>query len=243
TSSKTTSGRSERTAETADAPSSASPTTSNPAASSSLRANRRKLEWSSTISTVGMAAIVPKLASPSVLDFPDLRTFSGKFLTTAYACPPTVGVTTEQERGGHDDRSSRLARRRRGGTRFSAVDRRRPLRSRRPRRGPRGVRAWLRSVFRRTPLQSASVQAETRYTRSGDVNIAYQVVGEGPYDVVFVPGYATHLELAWRWQAFAPFIVRLASFCRLIRLDKRGTGMSDAVVGAPTLETRMDDVR
>jgi len=87
------------------------------------------------------------------------------------------------------------------------------------------------------------VQAETRYTRSGDVNIAYQVVGEGPYDVVFVPGYATHLELAWRWQAFAPFIVRLASFCRLIRLDKRGTGMSDAVVGAPTLETRMDDVR
>ena len=87
------------------------------------------------------------------------------------------------------------------------------------------------------------MEVETRYTRSGDVNIAYQAIGDGPFDLVFVPGYATHLEIALRWRAFAPFLERLASFCRLIRFDKRGTGMSDAVVGAPTLETRMDDVR
>jgi pimeloyl-ACP methyl ester carboxylesterase len=87
------------------------------------------------------------------------------------------------------------------------------------------------------------VQPETRYTRSGDLNIAYQVVGDGPFDLVFVPGYVTHLELQWRIQSFAPFLEGLASFSRLIRFDKRGTGMSDRVSGAPTLEARMDDVR
>ncbi len=85
--------------------------------------------------------------------------------------------------------------------------------------------------------------AETRYTRSSDVNIAYQVVGDGPFDLVFIPGYVTHLELQWRMETFAPFLEELASFSRLIRFDKRGTGMSDPVSGAPTLETRMDDVR
>jgi pimeloyl-ACP methyl ester carboxylesterase len=84
---------------------------------------------------------------------------------------------------------------------------------------------------------------ETRYARSGDVNIAYQVSGEGPFDLVFVPGYVTHLELHWKMPTFTPFLRQLASFCRLIRFDKRGTGMSDPVSGAPTLETRMDDVR
>jgi len=84
---------------------------------------------------------------------------------------------------------------------------------------------------------------ETRYAKSGDVNIAYQVSGEGPFDLVFVPGYVTHMELQWRLPGFAPFLHRLSSFCRLIRFDKRGTGMSDPVSGAPTLETRMDDVR
>jgi pimeloyl-ACP methyl ester carboxylesterase len=87
------------------------------------------------------------------------------------------------------------------------------------------------------------VQPETRYARSGDVNIAYQVVGDGPFDIVFVPGFVTHLELAWKLSSFAPFLEELASFSRLIRFDKRGTGMSDRVSGAPTLETRMDDVR
>ena len=87
------------------------------------------------------------------------------------------------------------------------------------------------------------VPAETRYARSGDVNIAYQVIGEGPFDLVFVPGYVTHLELAWKLPGFGPSLVQMASFSRLIKFDKRGTGMSDPVSGAPTLETRMDDVR
>jgi len=84
---------------------------------------------------------------------------------------------------------------------------------------------------------------ETRYARSGDVNIAYQVVGDGPFDLVFVPGYVTHLELAWKLPTFGPSLAEMASFSRLIKFDKRGTGMSDPVSGAPTLETGMDDVR
>ncbi len=83
----------------------------------------------------------------------------------------------------------------------------------------------------------------TRYARSGDVSIAYQVVGEGPFDVVYVPPFVSHVELAWQVPGIAAFNRRLASLCRLIRFDKRGTGMSDRVSGAPTLETRMDDVR
>src|SRR5213595_1883462 len=84
---------------------------------------------------------------------------------------------------------------------------------------------------------------ETLYARSGDVNIAYQVTGEGPFDLVFVPAYVTHLEQHWKMPTFTPFLGQLSSFSRLIRFDKRGTGMSDPVSGAPTLETRMDDVR
>ncbi|HZC75628.1 MAG TPA: adenylate/guanylate cyclase domain-containing protein [Gaiellaceae bacterium] len=84
---------------------------------------------------------------------------------------------------------------------------------------------------------------ETRYAKSGDLNIAYQVTGDGPLDLVFVPGYVTHLELHWSIPSFAPFLEHLATFTRLIRFDKRGTGMSDRVSGAPTLEARMDDVR
>jgi len=84
---------------------------------------------------------------------------------------------------------------------------------------------------------------ETRYARSGDVNIAYQVVGDGPFDLVWVPGYVTHLELAWKLPNFGPVLAATASYSRLIKFDKRGTGMSDPVSGAPTLETRMDDVR
>jgi pimeloyl-ACP methyl ester carboxylesterase/class 3 adenylate cyclase len=87
------------------------------------------------------------------------------------------------------------------------------------------------------------VRPETRYALSGNVHIAYQVAGEGPFDMVFVPGYATHLEMAWKLATFAESLESMASFCRLIRFDKRGTGMSDPVNGAPTLETRMDDVR
>jgi pimeloyl-ACP methyl ester carboxylesterase len=84
---------------------------------------------------------------------------------------------------------------------------------------------------------------ETRYAKSGDLNIAYQVTGDGPFDLVFIPGYITHLELHWAMGSFAPFLEQLSSFARLIRFDKRGTGMSDRVSAAPTLEARMDDVR
>jgi pimeloyl-ACP methyl ester carboxylesterase len=87
------------------------------------------------------------------------------------------------------------------------------------------------------------MQAETRYARSGDVSIAYQVTGDGPFDVVYVPPFVSHVELAWNVPGLAAFNRRLSSFCRLIRFDKRGTGMSDRVSGVPTLETRMDDVR
>src|SRR5688500_15525270 len=84
---------------------------------------------------------------------------------------------------------------------------------------------------------------ETQYARSGDVTIAYQVVGDGPFDLIFVPGSVTHLELAWKLAAFASLLDAIASLSRLVKFDKRGSGMSDPVSGAPTLETRMDDVR
>jgi pimeloyl-ACP methyl ester carboxylesterase len=83
---------------------------------------------------------------------------------------------------------------------------------------------------------------ETQYAKSGDAWIAYQVTGAGPFDVVFIPPHLTHAELIWT-TSFAPSLRALSSFCRLIRFDKRGTGMSDRVSGAPTLETRMDDAR
>jgi pimeloyl-ACP methyl ester carboxylesterase len=88
-----------------------------------------------------------------------------------------------------------------------------------------------------------AVEAETRYALSGDVHIAYQVTGSGPFDLVFVPGFVTHMELQWKLPGFGEFLHLLGSFARLIRFDKRGTGMSDPVSGAPSLETRMDDVR
>jgi pimeloyl-ACP methyl ester carboxylesterase len=86
---------------------------------------------------------------------------------------------------------------------------------------------------------------ETRYTRNGDVNIAYQVLGEGPLDIVFVMGWVSHLEYFWTEPRFARFLRRLSSFGRLILFDKRGTGLSDRVPPdrLPTLDQRMDDVR
>ena len=83
---------------------------------------------------------------------------------------------------------------------------------------------------------------ETHYAKSGDVSIAYQVMGSGPFDLVWVSGFVSNVELAWQQPTLAAFNRRLARICRLIRFDKRGTGMSDRVGVAP-LETRMDDVR
>ena len=86
---------------------------------------------------------------------------------------------------------------------------------------------------------------QTRYAKSGDVHIAYQVVGNGPGDLVFVQGWVTNVELWWEEPRWSAFFQRLASFSRLILFDKRGTGQSDrvSVREMPTLEDRMDDVR
>jgi class 3 adenylate cyclase len=83
---------------------------------------------------------------------------------------------------------------------------------------------------------------EVRYARSGDVSIAYQVVGQGPPDVLFVP-FLINLVWVWEQPRFVDFCRRLSSFSRLILLDKRGTGLSDRPRDLPTLETRMDDLR
>ena len=87
------------------------------------------------------------------------------------------------------------------------------------------------------------MQPTTHYAKSGDVHIAYQVVGDGPIDLVYVQGWVSHLEHAWEYPPLARCLRRLASFSRLIRLDKRGTGLSDRTPELPTLEQRMDDVR
>jgi len=81
-------------------------------------------------------------------------------------------------------------------------------------------------------------RSETRYARSGDLSIAYQVAGEGPFDLVYVPGWVSNIELMWEEPSLARFLERLASFSRLILFDKRGTGLSDPVPpdGLPTLE-------
>jgi class 3 adenylate cyclase len=87
------------------------------------------------------------------------------------------------------------------------------------------------------------VRGPIRYAQSGDVSIAYQVTGDGPFDLVLVPGFTSHLEFDWEEPRHAAFLERLASFSRLIRLDKRGTGLSDRHGGVADLETRIDDVR
>jgi len=84
---------------------------------------------------------------------------------------------------------------------------------------------------------------QTRYAKSGDVSIAYQVFGSGPRDLVYVPGWASNIDLFWEEPTYARMLNRLASFSRVIVFDKRGTGLSDRVTDMPSLEVRMDDVR
>jgi pimeloyl-ACP methyl ester carboxylesterase len=88
-------------------------------------------------------------------------------------------------------------------------------------------------------------QPRTRYARSGEISIAYQVVGDKPFDLIWVPGWISNVEESWEVPEYAHFLHRLASFSRLILFDKRGTGLSDRVSNdrLPTLEQRMDDVR
>lgn len=84
---------------------------------------------------------------------------------------------------------------------------------------------------------------ETNYAKSGDVSIAFQVLGDGPRDLVLVPGWISNIEVFWEEPSTTRFLTRLASFSRLILFDKRGTGLSDRVADMPSLEVRMDDVR
>ncbi len=84
---------------------------------------------------------------------------------------------------------------------------------------------------------------ETRFARSGDLSIAYQVVGDGPIEIVFVPGFMSHVELNWEYEFYGSLLERLAAYSRLLVLDKRGTGLSDRPFGLGTFEERMDDVR
>jgi class 3 adenylate cyclase len=84
---------------------------------------------------------------------------------------------------------------------------------------------------------------ETRYARSGDVMVAYQVAGEGPFDVVVALGAVSHVELGWETPGVAALLRGLAGHARVLVFDKRGTGLSDRVAGVPTLEERSDDIR
>ncbi len=84
---------------------------------------------------------------------------------------------------------------------------------------------------------------QTRYARSGDVGIAYQVYGEGELDLVLAFPFLSHLDLMWESPALSHFLRRLGSFARVLVFDRRGVGLSDPAEGAPTLEERMDDVR
>jgi pimeloyl-ACP methyl ester carboxylesterase len=92
-------------------------------------------------------------------------------------------------------------------------------------------------------MEVFAVAPETKYAKSGDINIAYQVIGNAPLDLVYVAGWVSHLDYFWEEPSYARFLRRLASFSRLILFDKRGTGLSDRVVEMPTMEQRMDDVR
>src|SRR5215472_15887580 len=89
------------------------------------------------------------------------------------------------------------------------------------------------------------MRAQTRYARSGDFSIAYQVVGHGPVDLVLNHGWVSNVDLQWDEPHLSAFLERLASFARLIVFDKRGVGLSDRVSinELPTLEQRMDDLR
>jgi pimeloyl-ACP methyl ester carboxylesterase len=83
----------------------------------------------------------------------------------------------------------------------------------------------------------------TRYAMSGDVSIAYQTMGDGPIDLIIVPGMVSHVEFMHEGPGYTASLRRLSSFARVVTFDKRGQGLSDRMSGAPSLEQRMDDVR
>src|SRR6476646_3352311 len=85
-------------------------------------------------------------------------------------------------------------------------------------------------------------QPETHYAKGPEGNIAYQIVGDSPMDLVVVPGWFSHVDMLWGDPGWASFVGDFASFARVIRYDKRGTGLSDPVDGVPTIESRADDL-
>jgi pimeloyl-ACP methyl ester carboxylesterase/DNA-binding CsgD family transcriptional regulator len=95
------------------------------------------------------------------------------------------------------------------------------------------------------PVHGRRMEPETRYARSGLLSIAYRASGDGPLDLVMVPGFISHVEYAWKEPSLARFLRKLSAFCRVIAFDKRGMGLSDRdpLEGTPSLEERMDDVR
>ena len=111
------------------------------------------------------------------------------------------------------------------------------------------TRAWTcrprdaHGAQRRRGSSPVGAPPPVRYARSGDLSIAYQVTGDGPIDLVLISGFVSHLEKDWEEPRHAHFLDRLGSIARLIRFDKRGTGLSDRPPGVPDLESRMDDVR
>lgn len=124
---------------------------------------------------------------------------------------------------------------------------------------PRTVEHHLSSAYRKVGVANRTALAallggrqaerfplpETRYAANGEAHIAYQTIGDGPKDLLFIPGFVSHVETAWTWPAQARFLTRLASGRRLIVFDKRGTGLSDPFTdpAAMTLEQRMEDAR
>lgn len=117
----------------------------------------------------------------------------------------------------------------------------------------RGYR-FVAAIHETLPLPSTSAEpnaddttlfatAPVRYARSGDVHIAYRILGDGPRDIVMIPGTLSHLEFLWATPAFEHLLKRLTTFARVILFDKRGQGLSDRVVAEQTLEERIDDVR
>ncbi|HKP89327.1 MAG TPA: adenylate/guanylate cyclase domain-containing protein [Thermoleophilaceae bacterium] len=92
-------------------------------------------------------------------------------------------------------------------------------------------------------MDPARQPPRTRYAKSGDAHIAYQVVGDGPIDIAMVPGFVSNVEHYWEMPKVPELLGRVASFSRLILWDKRGTGLSDPVVGVPALEERIDDLK
>ena len=106
-----------------------------------------------------------------------------------------------------------------------------------------GWGGW-RGQPRKARMSALSGMPETRYAKTSDgVHIAYQVVGDGPFDLVFANSWCSHVEVSWDRPAIARFYEHLSSFCRLVLFDKRGTGLSDPVSSVPTMEERMDDIR